>query len=78
MPPKGVPLRPLPPHGDRRRYTSRVDPCRCGACSEANTVYMAEYRERRRNNGRRPLSTKSDARNVGGISGRTRAKKEWE
>ena len=34
----------LPAHGTRARYVSRRDPCRCAACTHANTSYMARYR----------------------------------
>ena len=37
----------LPPHGTRARYVSRVDPCRCPACTRANTRYIAHYRATR-------------------------------
>ena len=36
--------RKFPPHGTRARYNHRTDPCRCAACTEANTL---DARERR-------------------------------
>lgn len=38
-----------PPHGTRKRYYHRADPCRCAACREANAAYMRQ----RRNGARR-------------------------
>ena len=37
---------PVPLHGDRRRYAgSRTrPPCRCPACTKANSDYQARYR----------------------------------
>lgn len=29
-----------PPHGSRRRYQLRRDPCRCAECRHANTQYV--------------------------------------
>ena len=37
-----------PPHGTRRRYQWRPDPCRCGACRGANRDTVAMYRARHR------------------------------
>jgi IS5 family transposase len=34
----------LPAHGTRRRYQHRSEPCRCGACTEANAKYVAGRR----------------------------------
>jgi hypothetical protein len=34
----------LPPHGTRRRYQHRTDPCRLGCCTEANARYIAGRR----------------------------------
>lgn len=39
-----VPRAPAPPHGTRRRYEWRYDPCRCDECRAANT----ERRRRQR------------------------------
>lgn len=36
--------KPLPPHGDRRRYIHRLHPCRCPQCCTANTEYHREHR----------------------------------
>lgn len=36
--------RKLPPHGTRQRYNHRTEPCRCGACTEANTQYRRDQR----------------------------------
>ena len=33
-------------HGERARYTARVDPCRCERCRAANAAYIARYRSR--------------------------------
>lgn len=35
---------PVAPHGTRARYCHWTQPCRCGACREANRRYMAAYR----------------------------------
>ena len=35
---------PIPPHGTRARYNSRIAGCRCETCREANTRYMRLYR----------------------------------
>jgi hypothetical protein len=37
----------LAPHGTRRRYAHRTNPCRCAACREANAVVQAGYRRAR-------------------------------
>jgi hypothetical protein len=37
----------VPPHGTRRRYQHRTEPCRCGACGEANAKYIAGRRAMR-------------------------------
>jgi hypothetical protein len=34
----------LPAHGTRKRYQHRSEPCRCGACTEANAKYIAGRR----------------------------------
>ena len=36
----------LPPHGTRARYQHRTEPCHCGACTEANTKAVAEWRSK--------------------------------
>jgi len=48
MPPKGVLLKPLPEHGTHARYIHRLFPCRCAACTKANTEYNRDYRARKR------------------------------
>jgi len=35
---------PIPPHGTRARYNSKVAKCRCAGCRDANTGYMRLYR----------------------------------
>jgi hypothetical protein len=35
---------PIPPHGTRARYNSRVARCRCELCRKANTGYMRMWR----------------------------------
>jgi len=56
----GFEKKEVPEHGTRQRYIHRTNPCRCGACSEANTAYIREYRTRRKNNRNRPLTTKTN------------------
>ncbi len=37
----------LPPHGTRRRYVHRLQPCRsCEPCIKANSDYLAEWKLR--------------------------------
>lgn len=33
-----------PPHGTRRRYQLRRDPCHCARCTAANTMYVRSRR----------------------------------
>jgi hypothetical protein len=37
----------VPSHGTRKRYQHRSEPCRCGACTEANAYYVAGRRRMR-------------------------------
>lgn len=39
-------MTPMPEHGTRARYRSRVYKCRCDLCKRANADYMKEYRGR--------------------------------
>lgn len=64
------PVAKAPDHGTHARYVSRYFKCNCTECKMANTEYIREYRQRRRNNGNRPL--KDDKRFVSeGIQRRT-------
>ena len=41
-------LKPLPPHGTNRRYTSKRGPCRCDLCRRARREKRARYARRKR------------------------------
>lgn len=43
--PRGALRQPDPPHGSRKRYNSKTNPCRCPLCRRANTEYMRTYRD---------------------------------
>lgn len=54
--------RKYPPHGTRARYNHRSDPCRCPACTEANTTYERHRRaEEAARNGRGVVPVLDDA-----------------
>jgi hypothetical protein len=41
----GRPISPEPPHGTRKRYQLRRDPCNCPPCSAANARYRRARRQ---------------------------------
>lgn len=51
--------KPLPPHGTRNRYRSRVDPCKCRACTDANTAYTTMMKKLQQQREGRPYVTRS-------------------
>ena len=59
--------RKYPPHGTRARYNHRSEPCRCSACTEANTVYERERRQEEAARSRRGVvAVTDDEGNVAG------------
>lgn len=60
--------RKYPPHGTRARYNHRSEPCRCAACTEANTIYERDRRQAEAARSRRgERAMVDDAGNVHGF-----------